>query len=227
MDGGCLAWYTSVDLQPGYPTRFGVWAEKQATKGEDTFLEQGASFLQWALVNENRIREAAVDRLLAGASKTGEPDRHFQLLLSSANRRKQLRLFSLMFFPKRASSWWRYECTDELQGYRFIFDLDADGRLEGSANLRAVSLRDRIDDFLDRPIPTDVPSSPDSPWEQIMWTFMRRGYLNVDAELAALIEECICSAEASLMGGTDARRLYFTEQASILRGIREHRADWR
>ena len=119
MDGGMLAWYTIMELQPSCQTRLGIWAENQAQVGEENFIEQAAKYVNWAMTNEASIREAVVEQLHANGPV---PRTETWAALPDSVRACDLCVQCVTYYPLYRAATWTLESLDLLPGCRIEFD---------------------------------------------------------------------------------------------------------
>lgn len=81
------------------------------------------------------------------------------------------------------------------------------------------SLQDRAKAFLKRPIPKGVNYVPDSISERFIASYAENGKIDLDPELAELLEICVDEGERAAKKHSGEAREYFEESAAILRAI--------
>ncbi len=83
----------------------------------------------------------------------------------------------------------------------------------------SVTLQQRAQAFLKRPIPPEMTYIADSMSERFITAYAKNGGLDLDPELAEMLEICVAESEHAAEQKSGDEQLFFQECAAILREI--------
>ena len=83
----------------------------------------------------------------------------------------------------------------------------------------SVTLQQRAQAFLKRPIPADMTYVADSMSERFIAAYAKHGRVDLDPELTELLEICAAEGERAAQQRSGDEQAFFIESAAILRAI--------